>query len=79
MIESGLYNYLRKIVYKKPFFKKEFHYDQNENIKSLNIRLILLACKLSSFLIFPAIILLIFEMILIRSSFGSSFGSSVNH
>ena len=75
MIESGLYNYMRKIAYKKPFFKKEFHCDHNENIKSLDIRLILLAFKLSSFLLIPAIILLIVEMILTRSSFGSS----VNH
>ena len=67
MIESGLYNYWRKISSKKSFFKKEFLYHHKDNFKSLDVRLILVASKLSSFLIVPSIILLIVEIILIKS------------
>ena len=65
MIESGLYYFWRKIVFKRSFFKKQFHFENKQNeIKPLDSRLILLAIKLYSFLIIPSIIMLILEIII---------------
>lgn len=65
MIESGLYNYWRKLTLMKSFNKRKLDCNsQNDNLKALDIKLILIAFTLSSFFIIGSIIILISEVII---------------